>query len=59
MRPVLTVSKSTFDFINKQATKAIQELTKKDSLDDCDIKAINEILVLCKIKPSDFSISQK
>lgn len=50
----VTVSTSAFDFINQTATTAINELSKKDNLDACDIKAIEALLVLCNLKASDF-----
>lgn len=59
MRPTITVSPSIVTYVQEHATKAIHELTKKESLNACDIQAIDELLKLCNIDYSYFSVPKQ
>ena len=55
----LNVSPSIVSYIERCATKAINCLTQKESLDAADIQAINEMLKLADFPYNEFELPKK
>lgn len=52
----IEIPRSVPDVVNTQATKAINLITKKNSLEINDIEVINELLSLCRLACGKFSL---